>query len=311
MKVLVTGGAGFLGSHLTKALLDDGHSVDVVDNLSTGSTENLINLPSTKRFDFIKEDICLYKFPSTPYDRVYNLACPASPVAYQATPIQTWLSSTLGVYNILMQCVKTNARFLQTSTSEVYGDPSVSPQPESYFGNVNSYGPRACYDESKRAAEALIFDFQRVAKLDARIVRIFNTYGPNMDMNDGRVVSNFIMQALKNKPLTIYGDGEQTRSFCYVSDMIRGLKTVMESKITTPVNLGNPGEFTMNVLATKVLELTESDSEMELHDCPIDDPKQRRPDISKITKHTKWRPKIDLEEGLGYTIDFFREQIEK
>jgi UDP-glucuronate decarboxylase len=313
MKILVTGGAGFLGYHLVRKLLDQKNEVVIVDNLATGSA---YNLPRNSSATFIQDDICTLDYEtlhkkktSKPFDRIYNLACPASPIAYQATPIQTWLSSTLGVYRVCRFAIDQKARLLHTSTSEVYGNPSVHPQPESYLGYVNSYGPRACYDEGKRAAEALIYDFQRVAELDARIVRIFNTYGPRMDMNDGRVVSNFICQALKNKPITIYGDGEQTRSFCYVDDTVDGMVKVMEGKYPKPLNLGNPDEFTMNQLAEEIIQLTGSKSKIQQHELPVDDPQQRRPDIKLIKQMTGWVPMVTTTVGLQKTIDYFRDSI--
>ena len=318
MKILCTGGAGFLGHHLVKKLMKQGNEVVIVDNLSTGRKENLPDFGTTlltSPVTFIHEDICTMDYEtlhkkktSKPFDRIYNLACPASPVAYQATPIQTWLSSTLGVYRVCRFAISEKARLLHTSTSEVYGNPSVDPQPETYHGSVNSYGPRACYDEGKRAAEALIYDFQRVADLDARMVRIFNTYGPYMDMNDGRVVSNFIVQAINNKPITIYGDGEQTRSFCYVDDTVDGMVQAMEGKYNKPMNLGNPDEFTMNQLAQEIIELTGSKSKIQFHELPVDDPKQRRPDIKLIKQMTGWAPKSSTKAGLEATIAYFREQ---
>lgn len=316
MRILVTGGAGFLGSHLVEDLLRKGHDVVVVDNLCTGNVNNLPYLrdEGIQAATFIKDDICTWDWRSykKKFDQVYNLACPASPVAYQAIPIETWMTSTLGTYNIIRCALDHGATFLQTSTSEVYGDPDVSPQPESYKGAVNCYGPRACYDEGKRAAEALIYDFQRVANLDARIVRIFNTYGPKMDPHDGRVVSNFIVQALKGQKLTVYGDGSQTRSFCYVSDNVRGLQTVMASKWKTPINVGNPEEFTMLELAESVLKLVRPDTDPEhlinYHDLPVDDPKQRRPDI-RAMKKLGWEPKVKLQDGLKKTIGYFDKMV--
>lgn len=313
MRILVTGGAGFIGSHLVADLLKKGHSVIVVDNLSTGRSKNLDGCAG---IEFIQDDICTWDWRSykKQIDQIYNLACPASPVAYQAIPIETWMTSTLGTYNIIRCALEHKATFLQTSTSEVYGDPEISPQPESYKGSVNCYGPRSCYDEGKRAAESLIYDFQRVANLDARIVRIFNTYGPNMDANDGRVISNFIVQALKGQSLSLYGDGSQTRSFCYVSDNIKALQIVMASRFKTPINVGNPEEFTMLELAEKVLKIIRPDKDphslIAAHELPIDDPKQRKPDIRKITK-LGWKPAVGLDTGLKKTIGYFDKLIVK
>lgn len=315
-RILVTGGAGFLGTNLCESLLEDGHIVTCLDNYSTGRKSNLDRLVDHGNFDWIEDDICTWDWHKVkkPYDQIYNLACPASPVAYQAIPIQTWMTNTLGTYNVIRCALEHKATFLQTSTSEVYGDPHITPQDEKYLGYVNCYGPRACYDEGKRAAEALIFDFQRVARLDARIVRIFNTYGPFMDMNDGRVVSNFIVQALKGNKLTVYGDGQQTRSFCYVDDNILGLKAAMKSKVTTPMNLGNSEEFTMLELAEETLKIVNPVADPEFciqyHELPVDDPKQRRPNITKIRRATGWEPKIKLKEGLKRTVKHFKEMIE-
>lgn len=310
MRILVTGGAGFLGSHLVDALLADKHEVTVVDNFSTGNPKNLEHIKN-ENLTVIKDDICTWDWHNIeePFKQIYNLACPASPIAYQAIPIQTWMTSTLGTYNIIRLALAHKARILQTSTSEVYGDPEISPQPEDYKGAVNCYGPRACYDEGKRAAEALLYDFQRVASLDARIVRIFNTYGPRMDINDGRVVSNFIVQALEGRNLTVYGDGTQTRSFCFVKDNVRALQLVMMQKYNQPINVGNPEEFTMLELAETVIKLTKSKSKIQYHELPVDDPKQRRPDIKKIRQLCKWTPDVKLEEGLKETITFFKAEL--
>lgn len=319
MRILVTGGAGFLGTNLCESLLNDGHIVTCLDNYATSRRGNIDRLIDNENFDVIEDDICTWNWRKVkkPYNQIYNLACPASPIAYQAIPIETWMTSTLGTYNIIRCALEHKATFLHTSTSEVYGDPHVTPQDEKYLGYVNCYGPRACYDEGKRAAEALIFDFQRVAKLDARIVRIFNTYGPFMDMNDGRVVSNFIVQALQRKKITVYGDGQQTRSFMYVDDNIAGLKAAMKSKVTTPMNLGNPEEYTMTELATEVLKIVhtpgfpvkDADLYIQYHELPVDDPKQRRPNITKIKKATGWEPKIKLNEGLKRTVKHFEQMI--
>lgn len=304
MKYLVAGGAGFIGSHLVGKLLEKNKASDitVVDNYSTGSKGNHYRVRGLK---YINADICEYR-DEVKYDRIINLACPASPVAYQSTPIQTWLTSVQGTYNLLGLAHLCGARFFQASTSEVYGDPLVHPQPENYWGNVNSYGPRACYDEGKRAAESLIYDFQRVAQADCRIVRIFNTYGPNMAENDGRVVSNFIMQALQNKPITIYGDGSQTRSFCYVDDTVEAILRVLEGSYDKPLNVGNPKENTVLELAATVIELTGSKSKIIQMTLPENDPMQRCPDISKIKELYWWAPNTDLEKGLTETIRYFK-----
>jgi len=313
MRILVTGGAGFIGCNLVESLLEEGHIVTVVDNYCTGRKGNLDRLIDNENLEVIEDDITLWNWRKIkkPFDQIYNLACPASPVAYQAIPIETWMSSTLGTYNIIRCALEHKATFLHTSTSEVYGDPHITPQDEKYLGYVNCYGPRACYDEGKRAAEALIFDFQRVAGLNARIVRIFNTYGPWMAADDGRVISNFVNQALDGRKLSIFGDGSQTRSFCYVSDNIAGLKTVMNSKCQTPVNLGNPEEFTMLELAEKVnfmvhgLKISDPDQHIQYHDLPVDDPKQRCPNIKKI-KMLGWKPTVSLDKGLKETVKHFQ-----
>lgn len=307
MKYLVTGGAGFLGFHLCESLLKDGHTVYAIDNLSSSTGSNLLELNKNRNFRFWEMDICdnLIKDITTEFDGIFNLACPASPIHYQNTPVETTLTCVVGTHNVLRLAQKNNCRILHTSTSEVYGDPSVHPQPETYLGNVNSYGPRSCYDEGKRAAEALMYDFRHKYNVDTRVVRIFNTYGPNMCYNDGRVVSNFITQAIRNEDITIYGSGQQTRSFCYVSDLIAGLRMVFDqTQITSPINLGNPGEFTMLELAEKVLEKTGSTSKIIHLPLPKDDPRQRRPDIS-LANSLGWSPKVSLSEGLDSTIKYF------
>jgi UDP-glucuronate decarboxylase len=306
-KILVTGGAGFLGSHLSERLVKEGHHVLCVDNYFTGSKNNIAHLLDNKNFEVIRQDICIPLYVEV--DEIYNLACPASPYYYQWDPIQTMKTSVLGAYNMLGLAKRTGAKILQASTSEIYGDPKVHPQPEEYWGNVNPIGIRSCYDEGKRAAETLFMDYYRVHDVKAKIVRIFNTYGPRMAKNDGRVVSNFIVQALQGKDITIYGDGQQTRSFCYVDDLLDGMMAMMnhnDDNFIGPVNLGNPGEFTMWELAHKVIELTGSNSQILQMPLPQDDPKQRRPDISLAKSRLNWEPKIDLEQGLIKTIDYFR-----
>lgn len=310
-KILVTGGAGFLGSHLCERLLEQGNHVLCVDNLFTGSKKNIHHMISNPYFEFVRQDVCFPLYVEV--DEIYNLACPASPHYYQWDPIQTMKTSILGAYNLLGLAKRTGAKILQASTSEIYGDPQVHPQPETYWGNVNPIGIRSCYDEGKRAAETLFMDYYRVHKVNVRIVRIFNTYGPKMAINDGRVVSNFIVQALQNKDISVYGSGDQTRSFCYVDDLIRGMITYMEldneKDVPGPINLGNPGEFTVNELAEKVIKITKSSSHIVKHPLPLDDPKQRRPDISKAKQILKWEPTIELEEGLQKTIDYFRSVV--
>lgn len=313
-RILVTGGAGFLGSHLTQKLLEAGHMVTVLDNLYTGRIENIT--PLQKQFGdsliFRKEDVRNMSFDQE-VDEIYNLACPASPPHYQRNPIATTETCFFGALNTLNLAKKYNAKVLQASTSEVYGDAKVHPQPENYWGNVNPDGPRSCYDEGKRVAESLFFDHRRMFGTRIKIVRIFNSYGPNMDPRDGRVVSNFIMQALKSEPITIYGKGEQTRSFCYCQDTIRGLIALMESndEITGPINIGNPGEFTILELAEKVLSLTGSSSELIHAPLPENDPKVRRPDISLARTVLNWSPTIPLQDGLIPTIQYFKEVIQK
>jgi UDP-glucuronate decarboxylase len=309
---LVAGGAGFLGSHLTKRLIKEGNHVTVVDNLCTGQIENLSECFGNDNFNFFNYNINDIFHPSifgdSVFTGIFNLACPASPIHYQNIPIETTLTCVIGTNNLLKLAKYHGCKILQSSTSEVYGDPQISPQPESYVGHVNSYGPRACYDEGKRAAEALFYDYKRIHKVDTRIVRIFNTYGPNMCVNDGRVVSNFIVQALNNEDITIYGDGSQTRSFCYVSDLIDAILTVFSSEIQTPVNIGNPGEFSMLELAEKVIKITNSNSKLKFLPLPGDDPKQRRPDIS-LVKSMGWEPTIILDEGLVYTVKYFSDKL--
>ena len=308
MRVLVTGGAGFLGSHLCDRLIADGQEVVCIDNLFTGQKENIAHLLDHPRFEFVRHDV-IDPF-KVEVDRIYNLACPASPPHYQYNPIKTIKTSVMGAINCLGLAKRVRGRVLQASTSEVYGNPQVNPQPESYWGNVNPIGKRSCYDEGKRCAETLFFDYYRENKVDIRVVRIFNTYGPRMHEADGRVVSNFIVQALRGDPLTIYGDGSQTRSFCYVDDLIEGfIRFMAQTRIVGPLNLGNPGEFTMRELAEMTLRLTGSRSKIVRKPLPPDDPRQRRPDITLAKKVLKWKPTVELEEGLGRTIDYFRKKI--
>ncbi len=308
-KILVTGGAGFLGSHLCRRLLEQGHHVLCVDNYFTGSVENIRDLISNPYFEVIRQDVCFSLYVEV--DEIYNLACPASPRFYQLDPIQTLKTSVLGAYNMLGLAKRTGAKILQASTSEVYGDPTVHPQPEYYWGNVNPIGIRSCYDEGKRAAETLFMDYYRKHNVKIKIVRIFNTYGPNMSVNDGRVVSNFIVQALKGQDITIYGDGCQTRSFCYVDDLIDGLMKMMatDDNFVGPLNLGNSGEFTMLELANKVIELTKSQSKIIHKKLPEDDPKQRKPDILLAKAMLGWEPTTNLISGLEKTIDYFRKIV--
>ena len=309
MRILVTGGAGFLGSHLCDRLLSDGHEVLAVDNLYTGSKDNIAHLLSNTKFEFIRHDITFPLFVEV--DAIYNLACPASPIHYQKYPVQTIKTSVVGAINMLGLAKRLGIRILQASTSEVYGDPEISPQEESYWGNVNPIGVRSCYDEGKRAAESLFFDYNRQFGVEIRVARIFNTYGPRMNLYDGRVVSNFVLQALTNQDITLYGNGEQTRSFCYVSDLIDGLVKLMESdgSVVGPMNLGNPREFTMNELAQKVIQLTNSRSNLTYHELPSDDPKQRKPDTKLAETSINWKAKIDLEVGLNHLIQDFRSRI--
>ena len=306
-RILVTGGAGFLGSHLCARLLEFGHEVLCVDNFYTGTKKNIRALVENRDFEFIRHDVTFPLYVEV--DEIYNLACPASPVHYQFDPVQTTKTSVHGAINMLGLAKRVKAKILQASTSEVYGDPEMHPQQESYWGHVNPIGPRACYDEGKRCAETLFFDYFRQYRLDIKVVRIFNTYGPRMHPNDGRVVSNFVVQALNNDPITIYGDGSQTRSFCYVDDMVEGFIRMMESgeELTGPVNLGNPGEFSIRELAEKTLEMTGSRSEIQYLDLPADDPKQRCPNIELAAKELGWQPTVDLETGLARTIEWFRQ----
>jgi len=305
-RILVLGGAGFLGSHLCAKLLDQGHEVICLDNLFTGRRKNILGFASNPNFEFIRHDV-VDPF-KVEVDQIYNLACPASPVHYQHNPIKTVKTSVMGSINCLGLARRIRARVFQASTSEVYGDPNVNPQPEAYRGNVNPIGLRACYDEGKRCAETLFFDYHRQNGVDIRVVRIFNTYGPRMLPNDGRVVSNFIVQALKGNDITVYGDGQQTRSFCYVDDLIEGFVRMMaQDEEIGPVNLGNPTEFTILELAEKVITLTGSASRIRFEPLPADDPMQRRPDISLAKKVLGWEPKIELEEGLQRTIQYFRD----
>jgi UDP-glucuronate decarboxylase len=310
-RILVTGGAGFLGSHLIDRLLDRGDEVLCVDNLFTGDKSNLDHLTGHPRFEFMRQDICFPLYVEV--DQIYNLACPASPIHYQFDPVQTTKVSVIGAINMLGLAKRVKARIMQASTSEIYGDPSVHPQPESYWGNVNTIGPRACYDEGKRCAETLFFDYHRQHNLDIKVVRIFNTYGPRMHPNDGRVVSNFIIQALQGQPITIYGDGQQSRSFCYVDDLVEGFLRMMDtgSDFPGPVNLGNPNEFTIRELAEEVLDLTGSKSQLVNKPLPQDDPRQRQPDISLAREKLDWEPKTQLRAGLIKTIEYFEELIRK
>lgn len=307
MKILVTGGAGFIGSHLIDRLLERGDTVICVDNFFTGQRKNIEQHLNNPNFSLIEHDI-VQPLMGMEVDQIYNLACPASPIHYQYNPIKTVKTSTIGMINMLGLAKKCGARILQASTSEIYGDPTVHPQPESYWGNVNTIGPRSCYDEGKRVAETLCMDYHREHSVDIRIIRIFNTYGPRMHPQDGRVVSNFIVQALEGKPITIYGDGSQTRSFCYVDDLVRGMVALMNQTQTIgPINVGNPGEFSMKQLADKVIELIGTTSTVEYKSLPQDDPKQRQPDITLARKFLNWEPTIELEEGLKKTIEYFRE----
>ena len=308
-KIMVTGGVGFLGSHLCRRLIREGHDVLAVDNSYTGTRKNVDDLLPHPRFELMRHDVTFPLYVEV--DEIYNLACPASPIYYQNDPVQTTKTSVHGAINMLGLAKRLKAKILQASTSEVYGDPIVHPQTEAYWGNVNPIGIRSCYDEGKRCAETLFFDYWRQHQLRIKVARIFNTYGPSMQVNDGRVVSNFIVQALKNKPITIYGDGSQTRSFCYVDDLIDGLIKLMNSanEVTGPVNLGNPNEFTMIELANKVIELTFSRSEIIFEPLPQDDPKQRQPDINLAKELLDWQPTVELSDGLSSTIYYFQNII--
>lgn len=308
-RVLVTGGAGFLGSHLIDRLLERGDEVLCVDNLFTGTKENLYHLHNHPRFEFMRHDVTFPLFVEV--DEIWNLACPAAPIHYQHDPVQTTKTSVHGAINMLGLAKRLGCRIFQASTSEVYGDPSVHPQREDYWGNVNPIGPRSCYDEGKRCAETLFFDYHRQIGLDIKVARIFNTYGPRMHANDGRVVSNFVVQALRGEDISIYGDGGQTRSFCYVDDLIDGFLAIMDSPegFTGPVNLGNPTEFTILELAEAVIALTGSDSKISLHPLPQDDPKQRCPDIGLARRELGWEPKVALKEGLVRTIEYFQKKL--
>jgi len=304
MRILITGGAGFIGSHLSQALLDAGHEIMCLDNLFSGSKRNIYPLLGDPRFEFIRHDVTQPILLDT--DRIYNMACPASPVHYQVNPVKTVKTNVMGTINMLGIAKRVKARILQASTSEVYGDPQEHPQTEEYWGHVNPIGPRSCYDEGKRVAETLMMDYHRQNNVDVRICRIFNTYGPNMSEHDGRVVSNLIVQALSGLPLTVYGEGNQTRSFCYVSDLVRGLILLMETPgITGPVNMGNPEEFTILELAQLVREMTGARSEINYEPLPQDDPVRRRPDITRAVKLLGWKPEVQLREGLKKTIDYF------
>jgi len=310
MRAVVTGGAGFLGSHLCERLIEMGYDVVCLDNLLTGSASNIAHLMGNSRFKFIKYNVVDYLFLDGPVDAVLHFASPASPIDYLEMPIQTLKVGSLGTHKALGLAKEKKARFLLASTSEVYGDPLVNPQPETYWGNVNPIGPRGVYDEAKRFAEAMAMAYRRYHKMDARIVRIFNTYGPRMRPNDGRVVSNFIVQAVRGQPLTIYGSGSQTRSFCYVSDLIRGILALLaapsSNEMDRPFNIGNPEERTVRDLATKILALTRSSSQIEYHDLPVDDPHVRCPDVTRAKSVLGWKPEVDIDQGLQLTIDYFR-----
>jgi len=308
-KILITGGSGFLGSHLCEKLLNSKNHILCVDNYFTSSKKNISHLLDHSNFEILRHDITFPLYAEV--DEIYNLACPASPVHYQRDPVQTTKVNVIGAINMLGLAKRTKARIFQASTSEVYGDPKISPQKESYWGNVNPIGVRSCYDEGKRAAETLFFDYHRQHKLSIKIARIFNTYGPKMANNDGRVVSNFVIQCLKNKPITIYGDGSQTRSFCYVDDLIQGIISLMKSQssVTGPINLGNPNELTIKQIATTIKEITGSRSKLIFKKLPSDDPIQRKPDISLAKKILNWKPTTNLNEGLKKTISYFEKKI--
>lgn len=307
MRILVTGGAGFLGSHLVDRLILEGHEVICLDNFYTGSKENIEHLFSNPKFELVRHDVTFPMYLEV--DGIFNLACPASPIQYQRHPVQTFKTSVHGAINVLGLAKRLNVRVFQASTSEIYGDPAVSPQPESYWGNVNPIGIRACYDEGKRAAETLFFDYQREYGLDIRVARIFNTYGPRMDVNDGRVVTNFISQALRGEDISIYGDGSQTRSFCYVSDLIEGfIKLFFHNEIEGPVNLGNPQPISMNQLAAEIINLTNSNSKITYKPLPADDPREREPDITKAMNLLKWNPNVSRDFGLRETIKYVQKR---
>ena len=307
MRILITGGAGFLGSHLCDKLLAQKHEIVCLDNLFTGSKANIAHLLDHPRFEFVRHDVIdPFKYE---VDQIYNLACPASPPHYQFNPIKTTKTSVMGAINCLGLAKRVKARVFQASTSEVYGDPSVHPQPESYWGNVNPIGRRSCYDEGKRCAETLFFDYHRENKVDIRVVRIFNTYGPRMRLKDGRVVPAFVSQALRGEPLTVFGDGKQTRSFCYCSDLIEGIYRLMMSEDPLPVNIGNPREMTMLEFAREIIAATGSKSKIVFKPLPVDDPKQRKPDITRARKLLQWEPKVELADGLARTIEFFRTKV--
>lgn len=308
-RILVTGGAGFLGSHLCERLLALGHFVICLDNYFTGQKRNIFHLMDNRHFELIRHDLVNPIFLEV--DQIYNLACPASPIHYQYNPVKTTKTSVMGAINMLGMAKRVKAKILQASTSEIYGDPAVHPQPESYWGNVNTIGIRACYDEGKRCAETLFFDYHRQNGVNIRVVRIFNTYGPRMHPNDGRVISNFILQALRGEAITIFGDGKQTRSFCYVDDMIEGMTKMMAAPddVVGPVNLGNPDEYQIVELAQHIIELTKSKSRLEFQPAPMDDPKRRQPDISLAKEKLDWEPKVGLEDGLKKTIRYFKELV--
>ncbi len=308
-RVLVTGGAGFLGSHLCRRLVSEGHDVICADNFFTGIKDNIVELLTRPNFELLRHDITFPLYVEV--DEIYNLACPASPIHYQHDPVQTTKTSVHGAINMLGLAKRTGARILQASTSEVYGDPQIHPQHEAYWGHVNPIGERSCYDEGKRCAETLFFDYYRQHRLRIKVARIFNTYGPNMHPNDGRVVSNFIMQALRGEPITIFGDGSQTRSFCYVDDLIEGFIRLMATgdNVTGPINLGNPNEFTIRELAEKVIELTGSDSRLVWRPLPNDDPMQRQPNIELAKSTLNWEPRIELEQGLRLAIEYFKTML--
>ncbi len=308
-QIIVTGGAGFLGSHLCERLLEEGQDVLCVDNFFTGTKDNIVHLMANPHFEFLRHDVCFPLYVEV--DEIYNLACPASPIHYQYDPVQTTKTSVHGAINMLGLAKRVKAKILQASTSEVYGDPEIHPQPEKYWGHVNPIGLRSCYDEGKRCAETLFFDYYRQHKLRIKVARIFNTYGPRMHPDDGRVVSNFIMQALKNEPITIYGEGSQTRSFCFVDDLIDAFVRLMntDDTITGPVNLGNPREFTIKQLAETIIELTGSGSRLVYKPLPADDPQQRRPDITMAQTILKWEPTVQLRDGLRKTIQYFSDMV--